>query len=62
MNVKGLLQILIDLIEESLFDQLMRDWGDFFSIVWMVRSVLHEAIHDMIAFRAEGFIVNRRYC
>lgn len=38
----------------------MRDGCNNFSIVGMVRRVLHEAIHDVIAFWAKSVVIHAR--
>ena len=54
MNVERFFQVLIELTEKGFLDEIMRDGGGWVSIVRVVWCVLHEAIHDVVAFGAES--------
>lgn len=58
--VERFLKIFVDLFKKNTFDIFMGNRRDRVSVVGMVRSVLHETIHDVIAFWTKSAIVNRR--
>ena len=59
MYVERFLKIFVDLFKKNTLDIFVGDRRDGVSVVGMVGSVLHEAIHDVVALRTESVIVNR---
>lgn len=60
MNIQRFFQILVNLTKKHPLDFIMRNRGGLFATVRMVGSVLHKAVHDMIARRAKGRVIDTR--
>lgn len=58
MDIQRFLEILSNLLKKNLANLLMRDRRDDFSIVGMIRRVLHETIHDVISLGAKSVIIH----
>jgi hypothetical protein len=53
-----LVKVLVDFVEECTFDVVMRNWSCWVAAVRMVRSVLHQAVHDVVSFWGQSFVEN----
>ena len=60
-DVKWLFEVFFYLSKEGIFDKFVGNGHGFFSVVGMVGGVLHEAVHDMAAFRTYGFVIDAWY-
>lgn len=61
MDVEGLLEVVVDGVQKGLFYGRVADLGLFvggLGGVAVVRGVLHQGVHNEVAFRAQGFVQN----
>lgn len=62
MNVKGLLQVLIEGIQKHPFDFFVVYFGWKVAVPRVVGSVLHQCVHDIVARRTQSFVESGGDC